>query len=94
MQATHYTDGTGIPTATGTPPALPTAERDLKLSLSATRAALTEALAALEFVAEYHAMQAQKGNPIASQLVNAVSDALNRARATLPALPNLSAANG
>lgn len=53
MQASHYTDGTGIPTATGTPPALPTAERDLKLSLSATRAALTEALAALEFVAEY-----------------------------------------
>lgn len=42
-------------------------------------AALPDLLAALEFNYKYHATMADKGNPVASQLVNATKSALVKA---------------
>lgn len=42
-------------------------------------AALPDLLRALEFVAKYHAMQEEKGNPVASQLVSTIKGALEKA---------------
>ncbi len=42
-------------------------------------AAVTHMLAALRFVSKYIDMQAQKGNPLPSQLCDAVHDAIRKA---------------